>query len=297
MLNVDIHPTAILHETARLAPKVRIGPYAVIGANVTLETGVSIGTGSLIGDDALQPPSWNESGTVVVGEFVSVGAYCRVTGQVSIGANTEVFDGCRLRGPLDIGAACQIYDGVAVGNPGQFPGHHIRNGRISIGQGTVLREGVTITQPVLTNLTGIGAGCYLMARTQIDHDCILERGVKTGTGVTLGGAVHVDRGAYLGMNAVLHQKTVVGANTMIGMNGVVLRHVPPYAVLVNRRFTKINRRGLELLGWKEEVLSAIEAFYRDAGTLPANSDDDWVEPVRAFFDRIGDASFETFSGS
>jgi acyl-[acyl carrier protein]--UDP-N-acetylglucosamine O-acyltransferase len=88
---------------------------------------------------------------------------------------------------------------------------------------------------------------------------------------------------------------VIGANTMIGMNGIVIRHVPPFATLVNRRFTKVNRRGLERLGWSEATLTTIEAFYRDGARWASQADDIWTEPIRSFFERIGDAKFEHFA--
>ena len=289
-----IHPTAIIHPSARLAAGVRVGPYAVIGAGVTLEENVSIGSGSQIGSDALQPSSWSQLDDVVLAASVSVGAYCRITGKVAVGAGTEIFDGCRLRGTLAIGMKSQLFDNVVVGNPGQFPGHHQRNGRIEIGDRCVLREGVVVAQPILSPLTLVGADSYLMARTQIDHDCLLGEAVKTGTGVTLGGSVEIGDHAYLGMNAVVHQRSVVGGHTMIGMNGVVMRHVPPYAVLVGRRFTKINRRGLEMKGWSAETLGAVESFYRTGKPgLEDDPDETWKRPIRSFLDRIGSEEYET----
>ncbi|SEI18952.1 hypothetical protein [Tardiphaga sp. OK245] len=292
-----IHPTAIIDPSSRLAAGVRVGPYAVIGVGVTIEKNVSIGTGSLIGSDAQQPSSWAQSDTVVLAPGVSIGANCRITGQVTVGAGTEIFDGCRLRGTLTIGAEAQLFDNVVVGNPGQFPGHHQRDGRIEIGDRCVLREGVIVAQPILSPLTSVGADSYLMARTQIDHDCRIGQGVKTGTGVTLGGSVEIGDYAYLGMNAVVHQRSVVGGYTMIGMNGVVMRHVPPYAVLVNRRFTKINSRGLEIKGWSAASLEAVESFYRTGKPgLEDGPDDAWKLPIQAFLDRIGSEEYETITG-
>lgn len=292
-----VHPTAIICPSSRLAAGVRVGPYAVIGSGVTLDEDVSIGAGSLVGADSLQPSSWSQADAVTLGAGVNVGAHCRITGQVRIGARTEISDGCRLRGALELGMDCQLFDNVIVGNPGQFPAHHERNGRIEIGDRCVLREGVVVAQPILSPLTSVGSDSYLMARTQVDHDCRVGEAVKTGTGVTLGGSVDVGDFAYLGMNAVVHQRSVVGAYTMIGMNGVVMRHVPPYAVLVNRRFTKINRRGLVMKGWSKASLEAIEVFYRSrAGRLDDVPEESWRQPIRAFLDQIDGEEYETIAG-
>lgn len=291
-----IHPTAIIDPSAQLAPSVSVGPYAVVGAGVTLEHDVSIGTGSLIGNDALQPRSWLQPNAVLLRPGVSVGAYSRITGRVTVGSGTEIFDGCRLRGTLTVGANAQLFDNVILGNPGQFPGHHLRNGCIEIGDRCVLREGVIVTHPILSSLTSVGADSYLMARTQVDHDCRLGEAVKTGTGVTLGGSVEIGDFSYIGMNAVVHQRSVIGSHTMIGMNGVVMRHVPPYAVLVRRRFTKINRRGLELKGWSSDMLGAVESFYRTGKPgLDEAPEEVWKATIRLFLDRVGAEQYETMS--
>ena len=288
-----IHPTAIIHRTAQIGTRVRIGPYAVIGARSVIADDVLIGAASIIGDDAFQPSSRIDAGVVRIDDGAAVGAHCRITGGVQVGSRTEIFDGCRLRGPITVGADCEFFDGVTVGNPAQFPGRHAQTGAIVIGDEVVLREGVTVTRPVLSDLTEIGSRSYLMARTQVDHDCRIGRNVKTATGVTMGGAVEINDGAYLGMNAVIHQNVVVGCFTMIGMNAVVMRHVPPFATVVGRRFTKLNRRGLERLGWGEDSIAAVEAYYRDGANLPGDSASElWTTPIKNFLERIGDDRFE-----
>ncbi len=53
----------------------------------------------------------------------------------------------------------------------------------------------------------------------------------------------------------------IGGYTMIGMNSVITRHVPPYATVVGRHFTKINRVGLEIRNAQAADIEAIEAYY------------------------------------
>jgi UDP-N-acetylglucosamine acyltransferase len=285
----QIHPTALVDPAAELAEDVRVGPYCVIGAGVTLEKGTRIGPGSVIGADDLQDEIGRASVNVVLGEKVVVGAHCRIVGTIGIGSEARILDGCRIRGTVAIGARTELYDGVVIGNPGQFPGRHARDGIIEIGPDCVLREGTTVTQPVLTDRTVVGTGSYLMARTQVDHDCVVGRSVKTATGVTLGGSVTIGDYAYLGMNAAVHQRVVVGAHAMIAMNGAVLQHVPPYAVLIRQRFTKINRRGLQARGCDEAVAHAIHAFFARGERSPPDGSipDAWAGPIRDFFAQIG----------
>ena len=201
MGHLVIHPTAIVHRTAQIGTRVRIGPYAVIGVRSVIADDVS----SERHRSSVTMPSSRPRGrrsVVRIDDGAAVGAHCRITGGVQVGSRTEIFDGCRLRGPITVGADCEFFDGVTVGNPAQFPGRHAQTGAIVIGDEVVLREGVTVTRPMFSDLTEIGSRSYLIARTQVDHDCRIGPNVKTATGVTMGGAVKIDDGAYLGMNAV-----------------------------------------------------------------------------------------------
>lgn len=288
----QIHPTAIVSPEALIGPGAQIGAFAIVGAGAVLGTGVRIGPFSLIGPDENEITNVPQQGSVSLGDGTRVGAHCRISGNILVGPGSTILDNCRIRGTVTIGARAELYDGVVIGNSGQFPGRHGTDGRISIGEECVLRESVTVTLPVLTEQTTIGNGTYLMARTQVDHDSCLGRNVKTGTGVTLGGSVQVGDYAYLGMNAVVHQGIVVGGYSMIGMNGAVTRHVPPYAVLIQQRFTRLNRRGLELGGCEPAALAAIANFYEQgAKTMDRNALGKWVGPLDEFFALIGDSKF------
>jgi UDP-N-acetylglucosamine acyltransferase len=160
---------------------------------------------------------------------------------------------------------------------------------VEIGRDATIREFVAINKPVTGTVTRVGQGGYLMARTQVDHDCVLEPFVKTATGVTLGGGVHVEESAYLGMNVVVHQGLRIGRACMIGMNGVVTAHVPPFTTLINRRVTRVNTIGLRRLGAAEADISRIEAYYR-GHDRDANLDDPWSETIRGFFARVAPAA-------
>ena len=73
--------------------------------------------------------------------------------------------------------------------------------------------------------------------------------------------------------SIFHQRIAVGDLCMIGMNETVTRHVPPFAVLADGRFLKINTRGLSLNGRTQAEIREIENRYR-RGTSndPANAD-------------------------
>ena len=60
---------------------------------------------------------------------------------------------------------------------------------------------------------------------------------------------------------------------MIGMNETVTRHVPPFAVLADGRFLKINTRGLSLDGRTQAEIREIENRYRrGTSDVPPSAD-------------------------
>lgn len=264
--------TAMIHATAVVEPGARIDPSATVGAFC------SIGRG------------------VVLSSEVRVGSQAVLEGEVSVGVGSSVGNGAVIRGRAVIGARTTIFPYAIIGEIGQFPGQTEAGGMVQIGDDATLREFVIVNQPVTTMVTRIGDGCYLMARTQVDHDCILGGRVKAATGVTLGGSVQVGADAYLGMNAVVHQGLRIGEGCMIGMNGVVTAHVPPFTTLVNRRVTRLNTTGLLRLGASPAEIAGIAQFYRAADEA-GPADDRWIRVIQNFLDGIPSGPIARFAWS
>lgn len=294
MQRVEIHPTAHVHPGGRLGSGVRIGAYSIVGEHVELGDGTVIGSHTEIGalDVHSSKKKADHSGCLIkIGAATRIGTRVVMVGPIDIGSDCRVAHGAILRGPLTVGEGSLLFDQCVIGNPGQYPGKTESPGRVVIGRNVTIREFVAINRPILTHTTMIGDDSYLMSRTQVDHDCVLGCSVRTSCGVTLGGSVRVDDGANLGMNAVVHQEMRIGTCAMIGMNGVVTKNVPPYALLIDRRFTKINRRGLQLRGASIADMAAIEAAYRtpSPGTTAIAIDNPWLHEVFKFYEEIGAA--------
>lgn len=119
---------------------------------------------------------------------------------------------------------------------------------VVIGKDCYIREHVTI-QSGTTQDTVIGDRCNLLTRSYVAHDSFIEDDVVLSAGATLGGHVHVMRGANLGFNVSVHQRCVVGPYTMIGMNAVVTKKTPiePFNIYVGSpaRFLRVNKVGLD----------------------------------------------------
>jgi sugar O-acyltransferase (sialic acid O-acetyltransferase NeuD family) len=91
----------------------------------------------------------------------------------------------------------------------------------TIGPGTVLLAGAVLTADVT-----VGAHVSIMPHVVLTHDDIVEDYATLASGVRLGGATGVGRGAYIGAGALIRDRVRVGAGSLVGMGAVVLRDVP-----------------------------------------------------------------------
>jgi UDP-perosamine 4-acetyltransferase len=66
----------------------------------------------------------------------------------------------------------------------------------------------------------------------VEHDCWLGHSVHVSCGACLGGQVRVEPGAFIGLGATVKQGISIGADAVVGAGAVVVRDVPPRAVVV-----------------------------------------------------------------
>ncbi len=306
-----IHPTALIGPSVKLGADVTIGPFTIVHGGVVMASGaqvgahcelggaegrVFIGSGAQlgkgsrlageieIGDGATVGENSVVEGVIRVGRGATIAEHVSVRGTITLGKEVSVGPSCTLAGATSIGDGTQVLASCSIGAPPQHPAFSGPAGSVAIGHRCVIREFVTIHLSTTDAPTRIGDGCYIMAGSHINHDCNLGDDVKLANSATLAGYVHVGDHAYLGMHAVVHQRMRIGAYTMIGMNAVVVRHVPPYATVVGRRFTNINRIGLEIRGVDAAHIGEIEAYYAnyskrlDRGA-PKSA---WIERIESF---------------
>jgi len=183
---------------------------------------------------------------VKLGNNVSIGHHSVITGKVSIGSNTS------------IGAF------ASIGEPAQHRSE-FAGGEIIIGDNNIIREFVTIHQPI-NSITLIGNHNYIMAYAHISHDTIIEDHVTISNAVQLGGHCRVMRGANIGLGALVHQHQIIGAYSMVGMGSIITKHlsIKPGRIYAGSpaRFLKFNTVGLDRNKISVEELQGYEdRFY------------------------------------
>lgn len=155
----------------------------------------------------------------------------------------------------------KVYPYCVIGAPPQHIKLPISKGVISIGNNNIIREFTTIHLPT-QDVTKIGNDNYIMSYCHIAHDCILHDNIILATRVTLGGHVVIYDNAYLGQCSAVHPHCRIGRNVMIGMGCPIVKDVPPFALINQGKFTKINKTGLKRAGVSDEDINGIEDVYR-----------------------------------
>ena len=156
-----------VHSVSNLA---QIHPNAKVGKNVHISPFVFIDDDVVVGDD-----TW-------------------------IGPNVSVFSGTR------IGKNCKIFPGAVIGAVPQdlkFEGEYTT---VEIGEGTVIRECVTINRGTsYAWKTVVGKYCLIMAYVHIAHDCILGDNIILANAVQLAGHINLGDYVFIGGTSAVHQ--------------------------------------------------------------------------------------------
>lgn len=224
---------------------------------------------------------------VKIGKRVAVGPYAVISGPAVIGDDCWIGPGCVLGTPPEI-TTIDHHRTNWTTKRGDLPG-------IEIGAGTVIRELSTVHSGSYRP-TRIGAGCWLLNRVYVAHDCQIGDGVTLSAGTSLGGHIVVGDGVNVGMNAVVHQRRVIGPGAMVGMGSSVTKDVPPYAMAYGNpiRLHGVNAVGMRRAGIDDELVEALTADYL-AGRLPEEIPDKisaafgwWraAEPARPLVDDV-----------
>jgi len=211
VMDVGIHPTAVVHPSAKIGKDCKIGAGCYVGKDVVLGDGVVLYPNVAVFDETTigrQTVAW--SGTVIRERCV-IGMGCIFHINVSIGA-----DGFGYRPSPDGRGLVKI---PQIGN-------------VVIGNGVEIGANSCVDRGKFSS-TIIGDGCKIDNLVQIAHNCVMGRScimaghsglagsVTLGDGVVIGGSasikdhINIHSGAVVGggsgvMNDVEAGKTVLG---------------------------------------------------------------------------------------
>lgn len=204
--------------------------------------------------------------TAELGEGVKVGPYSIIGEGVKIGHGTWIGPHVVIDRWTTIGTNCSIYQYASIGTPPQHIRYKGEETYVIIGDGTVVREFVTINRGTAFGggRTVVGRYNLLMAYAHVAHDCELGDYVVMANAAQLAGHVKVEDHAVLGGLAAVHQFVRIGRYAFVGGATAVPKDIPPYVTAsgVRARLYGINVTNLRRNGFPEEVISALRKAYR-----------------------------------
>jgi UDP-N-acetylglucosamine acyltransferase len=218
-----------------------IHPTAVIHANARVGKGVEIGPYVIIEDD------------VVIGDGSSIAAHTVIKQHTRMGRENRVSE------HVVIGAEPQDY---------KFGG--VRS-YVSIGDGNLIREGVTIHRGTTPEgHTTIGDNCFLMVASHVAHDCRIGNRVVLTNGALLAGFVSIADNAIISGNVVIHQFCRVGRFAFAGGGARVSQDCLPFMITEGSpaRARALNVVGLRRAGFPPEDIASLKRALHVLRTSP-----------------------------
>ena len=200
-----------------------------------------------------------------LGERVEVGPFAIIGEGCEVGDDCVIAPRATLERDVKLGTGVKVGIGSVLGGAPQdlkYAGEHTT---VEIGDGTVIREFVTINRGTSQSFkTSVGAKCLLMSYVHLAHDCHLGNGVILGNTVQLAGHVIIDDRATLSGLSGVHQFVRIGRNAFIGGCSRVSKDIPPFLKAVGNpiRLYGLNGVGLQRNGFPEEVVRELKRAYR-----------------------------------
>jgi UDP-N-acetylglucosamine acyltransferase len=219
---------------------ISIHPNAKIGANVTIEPFTTIAADTEIGDG-----TW-------------------------IGPNVTIMSGAR------IGKNCKIFPGAVIAGVPQDLKFQGEDSLAIIGDGTVVRECVTVNRGTsASGKTLIGKNCLIMAYVHVAHDCLIGDNCILANAVQLAGHVEMADFVIIGGTSAVHQFVKIGAHAMISGGSLVRKDIPPYVKAAHEplSFVGVNALGLRRRGFNADKIEEVKEIYRNIYQKGMNNSD------------------------
>ena len=153
--------------------------------------------------------------------------YWRLRG-VKIHRTAIVYDNVILNKGVEIGAYSVIGGAAEIKTQKQIP-----LGIVYIGEGTIIREHVTIHSPRSNNSsTYIGDKCYIQAHSHIGHDSQIGDNVTIACYACIGGHTELEDHVNMALHTVTHPHTRISEGTIVGCNSFAKGELEVWSVYV-----------------------------------------------------------------
>lgn len=195
---------------------------------------------------------------------VSVGPYAVIDEEVTLGPGCRVGPHVYMTGRTVIGADNRFHAACVIGDAPQDLKYNGEPTALTIGNGNVFREHVTVHRSSRPDQeTVIGSNNLLMAGAHVGHNCHLGNHIIMANGSMLGGHVILEDKVFMSGNAMLHQFVRVGTLALIRGGSGATKDVPPYTVIRDiNHLCGLNIIGLRRAGLKADERLELKRLYR-----------------------------------
>lgn len=200
-----------------------------------------------------------------IGNNVKIGNFTNIYEDVEIGDNCEIYNGVTIFPGARIGSGVKIFPGAVVSGIPQDLKFRGETTYTYIGDGTTLRECVTVHRGTASKgKTVVGQNCLIMAYNHVAHDCNIGNRVIMSNACQLAGEVVVDDFAVIGGGTLVHQFCHLGRNIMVQGGALVNKDIPPYVKAAREpiSYVGLNYIGLNRNGFTAEDIQTIAEIYR-----------------------------------
>jgi UDP-N-acetylglucosamine acyltransferase len=181
------------------------------------------------------------------------------------GADCVIHAGAIVRKHAVLGDRVVVHSYAVIGGDPQylkFDG--ATESFVRVGNGTVLREYVTINRAIHAGqATVVGDNCFLMSGAHLAHDCQVGNNVVLANNALLAGHVSVGDFAFVGGGAAVHQFARIGESVMLGGLARITRDLAPYTIVAERdEVSGLNLVGLKRRGVSRDAIRELKEAFR-----------------------------------
>lgn len=202
--------------------------------------------------------------TAELGVDVLIGPYCIVGPNCKVGDGSVLTSHVVLEENVTLGAGCEVSSFAALGGKPQDLGFKGETSYVEIGDGTHIRESVTVHRASGEgNVTRVGKKCLLMATAHVAHNDVIGDEVILANGVILAGYVTVGDYSFISGQNVVHQHVQIGSHVIMSGSSGTRQDIPHYAMCAGRpaEIRGINKVGLRRRGFSAEQRKNVQRAY------------------------------------
>ncbi len=196
---------------------------------------------------------------------VKIDPFAVIHGDVQIGEGTWIGSNVTIMEGTRIGKNCRVFPGAVIGAVPQDLKFGGEKTYVEVGDGTTLREFVTINRGTFDRgKTKVGNNCLIMAYSHIAHDCLIGDNCVMSNNSQMAGHVTMGDWAWVAGVCAIHQFVHIGQHAFIAGGSLVSKDVPPYIKAIRNplSYGGVNSVGLKRRGFSNESINHILDIYR-----------------------------------